>query len=160
MQENAGVVVAGAGAAGHSAARTLREGGYAGPLIVVHAEPHAPYNRTLVNKAVLQGLLTAEQIALPGLGDLDVEVLPATAAAVEPDASVVLLSEGRRLPFTALIVATGSRPRPGELPLESDRLMHVHTVEDAARVRASLGDDPGALTVTLLGAGFIGGETA
>jgi putative flavoprotein involved in K+ transport len=51
------IVVAGAGAAGHSAASTLRQEGYTGPLTVVHGEAHPPYNRTLVNKAVLPGLL-------------------------------------------------------------------------------------------------------
>lgn len=157
---NAGVVVVGAGAAGHSAASTLRQEGYAGAVTVLHAEPYAPYNRTLVNKALLQGLLTAEQIALPALEPLGVELLRATAATIEPDASAVLLDNGRRLPYSALVAATGSRPRTGNLPLESDRLMHVHTVDDATRVRAMFGDSPGSRVVTLLGAGFIGAETA
>lgn len=159
-ETNAGVVVVGAGAAGHSAASTLRKEGYARAVTILHAELYAPYNRTLVNKALLQGLLTAEQIALPPLDALDVQFLRATAATIEPDASAVLLDNGQRLPYTALVVATGSRPRTGNLPLESDRLMRVHTVDDAARVRALFGDNPGSRVVTLLGAGFIGAETA
>ena len=38
--------------------------------------------------------------------------------------------------------------------------MHIHTVDDAARIRDWFRDDPGATAVTLLGAGFIGAETA
>ena len=151
--------MAGAGAAGHSAAMTLRQEGYAGPLTVLHPEPHAPYNRTLVNKAVLQGLLTADQIALPSLASLDVHVIRAGAVAIDPSASVLLLDNGERLPYSTLIAATGSTPRSHHLG-DTARLLHIHTVDDAARIRDRFGDDPSARSVTLLGAGFIGAETA
>ena len=161
MRENEpGVVVAGAGAAGHSAASTLRLEGYSGPLTVLHAEPHAPYNRTLVNKAVLQGLLTAEQIALPSLESLDVHLIRAGVVAIDPSASVLRLDNGERLRYSTLIAATGSTPRSHNHLGETARLLHIHTVEDAARIRDWFGDDPGARSVTLLGAGFIGAETA
>ena len=161
IETSAGVVVAGAGAAGHSAARTLRQEGYAGPLTVLHHEEHAPYNRTLVNKAVLQGLLTAAQVALPSLDDLDVHLVRAGVHAMEPDHSVLVLDHGERLPYSTLIAATGSTPRPHSAYLgEAARLVHIHTVDDAARIRDWFRDDPGATSVTLLGAGFIGAETA
>ena len=38
--------------------------------------------------------------------------------------------------------------------------MHIHTIDDAARIRDWFREDPGATAVTLLGAGFIGAETA
>ncbi len=155
------VVVIGAGAAGHSAASTLRQEGYAGRLTVLHGEAHRPYNRTLVNKGVLPGLLTAEQISLPTLELLDVDVVTARVTALEADASELLLAGGDRVDYTALVVATGSIPRP--LPPgwdESERLLGLHTVEDAKRIRELLGSNPTAASVTLLGAGFIGAETA
>ena len=40
-----GVVVIGAGHAGVEAAAALRAGGYLGPVTVVGAEGHAPYER-------------------------------------------------------------------------------------------------------------------
>ena len=160
IETSTGVVVAGAGAAGHSAATTLRREGYAGPLTVVHAETHASYNRTLVNKAVLQGLLTAEQIALPSLESLDVHLVHAGVVAIDADASVLLLANGERLPYSTLIAATGSTPRSHHHLGETSRLLHIHTVDDAVRIRDLFGDDPGARSVTLLGAGFIGAETA
>jgi 3-phenylpropionate/trans-cinnamate dioxygenase ferredoxin reductase component len=160
-QTSVAVVVAGSGAAGHSSAATLRKEGYTGALTVLHPEPHAPYNRTLVNKAVLQGLLTAEQIALPPLDALGVEVVHAAVGAIDGDSSVLVLNDGRRLPYTALVAATGSRPRTGDLPATgSGRLLGVHTVADATRIHGWFGGDPGSMTVTLLGAGFIGAETA
>ena len=161
IESSQGVVVAGAGAAGHSAAKTLRQEGYTGKLTVLHPEPHAPYNRTLVNKALLQGLLDASQIALPPLDTLDVRLISAGVVAIDPDASVLLLDNGQRLPYSTLIAATGSTPRSDHARFgESDRLLHIHTVDDAVRIRDRFGDDPGASSVTLLGAGFIGAETA
>lgn len=161
IETSAGVVVAGAGAAGHSAAKTLRQEGYTGPLTVLHHEAHAPYNRTLVNKAVLQGLLTAAQVALPALDDLDVHLVRAGVRAIDPDGSVLVLDNGERLPYSTLIAATGSTPRSHSPQLgEAARLVHIHTIDDAARIRDWFSDDPGATAVTLLGAGFIGAETA
>ena len=133
IETSAGVVVAGAGAAGHSAARTLRQEGYTGPLTVLHHEAHAPYNRTLVNKAVLQGLLTAAQVALPSLDDLDVHLVRAGVHAIEPDDSVLVLDNGERLPYSTLVAATGSTPRPPSPYFGvAARLVHIHTVDDAA----------------------------
>ena len=49
-----GVLVVGTGPAGAVAAGTLRRQGYAGPLTVVGDESSPPYNRTALNKALLQ----------------------------------------------------------------------------------------------------------
>ena len=160
-ETSVGVVVAGGGAAGHSAVVTLRKEGYTGPLTVLHPEPHAPYNRTLVDKAILQGLLTVEQIALPSLSALDVQELHASVAAVDADACVLILDDGQRLRYTRLVAATGGRARSRDLdPSGSGRLSCIHSVDDATRIRGWFGEDPGAATVTLLGAGFIGAEIA
>ena len=93
---NEHVLVVGAGAAGHSAASTLRREGYAGRLTVLHGERHRPYNRTLVNKGFLPGLLTADQMALPDLQAIEVEVVAATAAAHDAAASEMVLEGGER----------------------------------------------------------------
>ena len=162
---NQHIVVVGAGAAGHSAATTLRREGYTGPLTVVHGEADLPYNRTLVNKAVLSGLLTPEQIALPPLGALDVELVTARATELDADTRALVLDDGHQLRYTALIAATGSAPRPARLAGDlggngSERVLQLHTAADAVRIRDLLGKNPARLRVTLLGAGFIGAETA
>lgn len=156
------VVIAGAGAAGHAAATTLRREGYTGRITLVHGEQVAPYNRTLVNKAVLQGLLTPEQIALPALDELELETVRARVQALDERNAVLTLSDGRRLGYSALIAATGSAPRRGDdLGADLDgRVFHIHSVDDATRVREKLGDSPADVTVAVLGAGFIGAETA
>lgn len=158
-----GIAIIGAGAAGHSAATTLRDEGYQGPIVAVHAERQGPYNRTLVNKAVLQGLLTPEQIALPGLDRLGVQVMTNRAISLDADRRVLRFEWGVDLPCDAVIVATGATPRQTTAPVAgvSGRVLNIHTTEDALLIRDQLAESiPGQMTVTILGAGFIGAETA
>lgn len=156
-----GIVIVGAGAAGMGAAAALRADGFKGPVALINGEPHQPYNRTMVNKAVLSGLLTVEQIAQPGAHALEADLIQARAAAVDMKNSVLVLDDGRSLPYAALIAATGSAPRPDDRILAApNRLFHLHTAADAARLRRQLGKSMASVTVTVLGAGFIGAETA
>ncbi|XAS67525.1 NAD(P)/FAD-dependent oxidoreductase [Micrococcaceae bacterium Sec5.7] len=158
-----GIAIIGAGASGHSAATTLRQEGYQGPITLVHADRQGPYNRTLVNKAVLQGLLTAEQIALPALDGLGIDVVADSAVALDADRRAVRLDQGGELPYDAVIIATGANPRQTVAPAAGLRghVFTIHTTEDAARIRDRLSTGmPEQISVTILGAGFIGAETA
>lgn len=158
-----GIAIIGAGAAGHSAATTLRDEGYQGPIVAVHAERQGPYNRTLVNKAVLQGLLTPEQIALPALDRLGVQLMTNRAITLDADRRLIRFEWGVHLPYDAVIVATGASPRQATTPVAGlgGRVLNIHTTDDALLIRDRLaGADPGRTRVTILGAGFIGAETA
>jgi 3-phenylpropionate/trans-cinnamate dioxygenase ferredoxin reductase component len=157
MRHETNVVIVGGGAAGHAAASTLRNDGHAGRITMVHGESRAPYNRTLVDKAILPGLLAPEQIALPDLSGLGVEHVTAQAHGIDPSGPALLLDGGRRLPYGAVVVATGSAPR-GEA--DGGRVFVLHTVDDAVRIRESLDGRAAGAVVTVLGAGFIGAETA
>ncbi|MGO1294546.1 MAG: FAD-dependent oxidoreductase, partial [Cellulosimicrobium funkei] len=162
------VVVVGGGAAGHAAVTTLRGEGFDGRVVLVHGEEGEPYLRTLVDKAILQGLLTAEQAALPV--PLDVELVRGRAIGLDPARRAVVLADGRELTAAAVVLATGAVPRPGpavdRVPALAGadggepRVVHLHTARDAERLRALLGPDPARRTVTVLGAGFVGSETA
>jgi NADPH-dependent 2,4-dienoyl-CoA reductase/sulfur reductase-like enzyme len=48
-------VIAGGGLAAQRCAETLRALGHDGPLTMLAAEPHAPYDRPPLSKAVLAG---------------------------------------------------------------------------------------------------------
>ena len=54
------IVIVGGGQAGLQAAESLRAEGYAGPLLIVGAEPHAPYQRPPLSKKFLGGELPLE----------------------------------------------------------------------------------------------------
>jgi 3-phenylpropionate/trans-cinnamate dioxygenase ferredoxin reductase component len=158
------IVVVGASLAGLRAAEEIRIAGFDGPVTVVGAEPHAPYDRPPLSKQVLRGDWPVERTALAvtaegGLDALDLDWrLGERATALDLAGRTVTLAGGGTVPWDGLVVATGAAPR--ELPGTAD-LAGVHTlrtVDDCLAIRAEL--DGGATRVVVVGAGFIGAEVA
>lgn len=157
------VVVLGAGAAGTAAAGELgKTEGIQATLVGVSGE--TPYNRTVVNKGVVAGIIEPEQAAMPDPGT---RVAADTARAVDADARTVHLASGAAMDFDALIAATGSTPRRlrTDLPGVTDavtagRLSTLHSMNDAVRVRDLLARSPHPARVVLLGAGLLAAETS
>lgn len=155
------VLVIGAGAAGSAAVWELAQQENVSTTAIIDAK-NAPYNRTLVNKAVATGFIDTHQAQLPPLPG---SVVRDSARAVDPLEQTVHLRSGARLDYDALIVATGSAPRPlpsgiaSPAALDSGQMTHLHSLDDALRMRAAL-----AVTtsprVLIYGAGMIGAETS
>ncbi|MBA8796019.1 NADPH-dependent 2,4-dienoyl-CoA reductase/sulfur reductase-like enzyme [Friedmanniella endophytica] len=159
------IVVVGAGLAGLSTARALRSGGHDGPLTVVGAEPHRPYDRTPLSKELLTGALTEADLLLERPHeDLDVDWRlgrPAVRLETGPDGHRVVLADGTALSADAVVLATGARARSlgAELP-EPGRRTGVHTLRTLDDARALLPElEPGRRLV-VIGAGFVGSEIA
>jgi len=153
-------VVVGASLSGLRAVEVVRRDGFTGPVILVGAEEHPPYDRPTLSKAFLDA---GEAAAVPhyrsreDLQRLDIELrLGSPATGLDLAARELLLDGGRRLPYERLVIATGARARV----LPGMRLEGVHTLrtfEDATKVRQALND--GARTV-VIGGGFVGAEVA
>ncbi len=111
--EPAGIVVVGASLAGLRGAEALRRGGYAGPLTLVGAEPHRPYDRPPLSKHVLAGALEAGATRLPELAALGaVWRLGHAAIALDRVARAIRLADGTTLAYDKLLVTTGAEARP------------------------------------------------
>ncbi|MER6393982.1 FAD-dependent oxidoreductase [Streptomyces sp. NPDC001523] len=155
-QTQSGVVIVGAGMAGVQTAVALREQGYTGPVTLLGAEPHQPYDRPPLSKAVLLGKAedSAFDVDFEGLDirlRLGTEVTGLRAGARELD------TEAGPVPYEALVLATGAEPLtlPGS---EGVRGVHLlRTLDDAARLRPVLAAAP---AVVVVGAGWIGAEFA
>ncbi|GLY82850.1 oxidoreductase [Actinoallomurus iriomotensis] len=144
------MIIVGGGLAGLRTAETLRAQGYAGGLTLVGAEPHAPYDRPPLSKAVLRGE-TDDTTVAADFDALDCATLlgrRATGLGEELETT-----EGP-LAFDGLVIATGATP----IRLPGDGPQHVlRTIDDARALRAAL--RPGARLV-IVGAGWIGAEVA
>ncbi|MBM4796407.1 FAD-dependent oxidoreductase [Streptomyces sioyaensis] len=155
------IVVVGASLAGLRAAEALRDEGFTGELTLIGDEPHAPYDRPPLSKAVLSGWLTTDHTELPRVRDIAARWLLGTSATgLDLRARRVELADGRQVAYDRLLIATGTRARPW--PQQQGGTLHgVHvlrTRDDADRLRTALAAGPGRVLV--IGAGFTGGEVA
>lgn len=156
-----GVLIVGGGLAGQRCAEALRQGGYEGPVRVVSAEPHAPYDRPPLSKELLAGDKEHHEITFRPDEWHDEKQIEMTlgdaAVALDPDAREVTLESGAVLPYEHLVIATGSRPvlLPGTEGLGN--VQSLRSVDDALRLREAL--QPGT-RLAIVGAGLISQEVA
>lgn len=153
------VVVVGASLAGLRAAEALRERGFDGELVVVGDEPHMPYDRPPLSKALLAGTAQPAGVALPVAADLDAEWrLGSPATRLDPRERVVETADGAVLPYDGLVIATGASARgwPGPGPVPETGVLTIRGLDDALALRSALRG--GRLVV--VGAGFLGSEVA
>ncbi|MBV8741636.1 MAG: FAD-dependent oxidoreductase, partial [Sinobacteraceae bacterium] len=157
-----GIVIVGAGQAADQAVHTLRRGGYTGQLTVIGDEPWLPYQRPPLSKKFLAGSLARERLVLrPGHFYEEHHVVAQIgrrAEEIDRSGQRVRLDDGTVIPYSALLLATGSRPRPLTVP--GAQLSGVHTlrtIADVDRIRADI--RPGGRLV-VIGGGYIGLEVA
>lgn len=158
MSEQKRIVVVGAGMAGAQTAVALREQGFTGPITLVGAEPHRPYDRPPLSKAVLLGKAEAADVAF----DIDFDALSVelrlglAVTGLRPGAREVDTAEGP-LPYDVLVLATGADPVALRGSEDVPGVHLLRTVDDAERLRPVL---EGQRAVVVVGAGWIGAEFA
>ncbi|MEA1652833.1 FAD-dependent oxidoreductase [Nitrospirillum sp. BR 11164] len=162
LEEQRGVVVAGAGQAAAQLAQSLRQGGYAGPITLVGDESALPYERPPLSKDYLGNKRDAAQLLLrrPEFwAERQVFVrLGQAVVAVDRAGSSVTLADGTVLAYAWLVWATGGRPR--RLPCPGADLPGVHTIRTIADIDALKADLIQPRTVVVIGGGYIGLEAA
>ena len=158
-QKQQRVVIVGAGMAGVQTAVQLREQGWPGSIRLIGAEPHAPYDRPPLSKAVLLGTGEASEhpvfdIDFAALG-IELE-LGRTVTGLRPGEQL-LDTEAGPVRYDRLVIATGAEPvaLPGSEGVPGVHLLR--TLDDAARLRPVLAAGG---RVVVVGAGWIGAEFA
>lgn len=147
------VVVVGGGLAAVRTCSALRRKGLTGPIDVLGAESHLPYDRPPLSKDVLAG--KRDETPLP----FDVDKLGITyhrgrrATGLDADSRTVHTDRGD-LRYDGLVIASGGTPLmlPGDGPQTT-----LRTVDDALQLRARLLEGH---HVALIGASWIGAEVA
>ncbi|MFI9788365.1 NAD(P)/FAD-dependent oxidoreductase [Kitasatospora sp. NPDC051984] len=157
-----GIVIIGASLAGAKAAEALRAEGYGGPITLVGDESERPYERPPLSKGYLLGKEEREKIYVHPADwyqQHDVTLrLGVAATAIDPAAHTVTVEGGDRLPYSKLLLTTGSSPRTLPVPGgDGDFVQTLRRVGDSERLKAAF--KPGA-RVVIVGAGWIGLEAA
>ena len=160
------IVIVGASLAGARAAHSVRSAGHDGPLTLIGAEPHLPYDRPPLSKEFLTGDQDPGSLALDPDGaydDLDADVMLSThAVGLDIDNRTVAIApaaggNAETVPFDGLVIATGAAARtlPG-----TEGIAGVHTLrtlDDSMAIREGL---IAGTRVAVVGGGFIGSEVA
>jgi 3-phenylpropionate/trans-cinnamate dioxygenase ferredoxin reductase component len=155
------MVVIGGGLAGGNAAATLRDEGFAGPVVLIGREPGVPFGRPPLSKTYLRS-----QEDLDGwyvrpadwYGEHDVERRHGVVMAVHPGTHTIVLESGDELRYGKVLIATGGRNR--RLAIPGGDLPGVHYLRTVAECDAIKREAVRGRHAVVVGMGFIGCEVA
>jgi 3-phenylpropionate/trans-cinnamate dioxygenase ferredoxin reductase component len=153
-------VVVGAGEAGGTAAATLREEGFDGDVVLIGAEPMAPYERPPLSKEYLRGESDHVYVRPPGwYEEHAIQTRFGTRVErVHVADAVVELEGGERVAYDQVVIATGSRNRHPPIPgLDLPGVLDLRSAPDADAIKEAAKSGSKAVMV---GMGFIGAEVA
>jgi NADPH-dependent 2,4-dienoyl-CoA reductase/sulfur reductase-like enzyme len=155
-------VIVGAGLAGASAAQAIRERDHSGSILLIGAEHHFPYDRPPLSKKLWTGAKTVAQIRLHEenfYAQEGIELcLGHRVLGIDVRQRTLLDSQGRRIRFERLLLATGGAPRHLPIPGEDlEGVCYFRTLDDYLNLREKAA--PGRSAV-VIGGGFIGSEIA
>ena len=136
------VVVVGASLAGLRACETLRTKGFDGPVTLVGAEAHLPYDRPPLSKKLLAGDWEPDRVRLrkpEALDELGLDLrLGVPATGLDTDARAVALADGddvcRSTGWSSPPASTPARPARAAAP----GVHELRTLDDALALRARL----------------------
>jgi 3-phenylpropionate/trans-cinnamate dioxygenase ferredoxin reductase subunit len=156
------IVIAGGGQAAVQAIDTLRRKGFTGRIALIGDEPWLPYQRPPLSKKYLAGALERDRLLLrpPHFYEShSVETrLGRRVEEISRSEQRLRLDDGASVAYDALLIATGSRPRPLAAPGADLGGVHfLRTLGDVERIRAEW--VPGKRLV-IVGGGYIGLEVA
>lgn len=161
MMERADYLIAGASHAALAAVHAIRQADPNGSLTVVGRDRSPPYSPTVL-PYVVSGRSDAGQIFLRDPAYFALARCNYRCghglARVEPDSRIAQLTDGSRLQFGKLLLATGARPVIPSIPGLDAAPYHVlRTLDDAIGLRAEL---VRARRAIVLGAGLVGMHAA
>ena len=147
-------LIVGGGMTADAAAQALHEADPAGSVGVVSAEPHPPYDRPPLSKALWKGE-PEEKIWRKTAATGAVLHLGRRITAIDPRGHSATDDRGTKYRFQKLLLATGGSPR--QLPLKTDQIIYFRTLDDYRRLRALASQ---SVRFAVIGGGFIGSEVA
>lgn len=154
-------VIIGGGAAGISAAETLRTSGFQGEIKLITRDKYYPYDRTQLSKVRMAKNLES----VPNLRseefyeEANIDVMAGTeVTGIDKDEKQVSLNGAKNLNYDKLLIATGSEPNDLPVPgTDKENVFKLRNPEDLSEINQAAESGSRALVV---GSSFIGMETA
>ena len=163
MPDSESYVIVGAGLAGASAAKTLRQEGFTGPIRLIGAEAHRAYDRPPLSKDYLSGAADRDSVFVfpeDWYAEHDVELLLGTPVTrIDAARRLIHTDAGKELAYSKLLLATGSSARRLSIPgADLPGVHYLRTLEDSETLRSLLAG--GSMRLVVIGSGWIGMEVA
>ena len=155
------ILILGAGAAGSTAAETLRKEGFDGRITLIDPDSDAPYDRPNVSKDYLAGTAPEDWLPLHPrsfYSERDIELqLGRRARSLDPTQRRITLDGGTALSYDRLLLATGATPVELSLSGDTSRIHYLRTLADSRHIIEAAKD---ASRAVVIGTSFIGLEVA
>jgi len=147
-------LIVGGGLTADAACKGIRERDQDGRILVVGDEPHPPYLRPPLSKALWKG--DEESTIWRGTAELGVELrLGRRIVGLDLERREARDDKDETYGYDKLLLATGGRPR--RLPYGGDAVSYFRTLDDYRRLRALANT---CARFCVIGGGFIGSEIA
>jgi NADPH-dependent 2,4-dienoyl-CoA reductase/sulfur reductase-like enzyme/nitrite reductase/ring-hydroxylating ferredoxin subunit len=160
-------VIIGSGAAGYSAAQTLREDGFQGRIVMISKENHLPYDRPNLSKDYLNGHAQPEWMPLRPdefYQENNIEILKKAVKKINSLTKTISFSDGENFSYDCILVASGGIPRTLEVSgAQLKNIFMLRSFTDADKIIEAVKNDgpPGKEgRAVIIGASFIGMEAA
>jgi 3-phenylpropionate/trans-cinnamate dioxygenase ferredoxin reductase subunit len=147
-------LIVGGGMTADAAAQAIHEADPKGSIGLISAEPHAPYDRPPLSKALWKGE-PEERIWRKTAATGATLHLGRRVTAIDPAGHTATDDRGTVYGFKKLLLATGGTPR--RLSPDTDQIVYFRTLDDYRRLRALAGQ---GVRCAVVGGGFIGSEVA
>jgi NAD(P)H-nitrite reductase large subunit len=154
-------LIVGAGIAGVSAAKAIRERNRTCSITIINGEESLPYNRPMLTKNLFGQSIADQFVIFDEQWYIDNNITLVSdqrAAAIDTAGRIITLESGARLMYDKCVLALGARnfvpPIPGA---NLANIFGIRTQADARRVRNAC---EGATRAVIIGGGVLGIETA
>ena len=155
-------VIVGASLAGASAAIAIREQDAEVNVVLIGAEDGWPYERPPLSKGYLRGAVPVEKLLVRPPSFYEAQridtMFGARVTRIDSSRRIVYVEDGRRVPYDALLIATGAHNRQAHIAgIGLEGVHSLRDLRDADRLRAEM---RAGVKAVVAGMGFIGSEVA
>lgn len=154
-------VIIGTGAAGYAAAKAIRGTGAEGEIVLIGKEPYPPYHRPRLSHFIGEGIALEKLLIekLEKYEELGVRLILGRAVEkIDRRENEVVLDDGERIAYDALLVATGANPFIPPFDGEwNGKMAAIRKYDDLLRLNASLKPPE---EIMVIGGGLLGLEAA
>jgi len=147
-------LIIGGGMTADAAIGGIRQADSSGSIGLIGADPHPPYNRPPLSKALWKGKPLDSIWRRTDRRGVDLH-LGRTAVGLDPGRKQVTDDQGATHTWEKLLLATGGTPR--RFGFGGDRVIYFRTLDDYTRLRALTEQ---GRQFAVIGSGFIGSEIA